>query len=271
MGACDICGRIPSESLACDTCKKSEYCSSNCRLLGTKDHKLCNPPGSLRPVDYLYIDIFGDTFPANPDVVREYGFAKCETQDDWTHLFGLYIGMLRILEIPRDELHDYCRRDEIGALIIKVHQRLELYARGVYYSWFLEHQHVVKKATAAPKNLGESSKNPKKNSKPGNKFANPDGKFVINYGYGYNGEELYYYLNVQDARLAWQDGLPKDVENVTNVIDSTGEGIVIQLHTSSSSMIKGHQVSVETLAVFFKRYGIKNAHIEKMKQRKLFK
>lgn len=72
---------------------------------------------------------------------------------------------------------------------------------------------------------------------------------------------------VQDPRLAWRSGLTDDVDEVPNDIDSiSGEGFVLQLHTCSTSTIKGHQL--ETLATFFKRYGVWNAHIEKMKHGK---
>lgn len=125
--------------------------------------------------------------------------------------------------------------------------------RGNYYPWFLQHQQLVKKGNKVKAgkfstNLQETSTKPNNKAKLSVKFSIQDGAHIINYGF--NGTLSYYYLN--------------------NDIDSSGKGMVLQLHRCSSSTVKGHQVSVETLAEFSKRYGIRNKHIDKMKQGKSF-
>lgn len=269
MEECEVCDRITSGEFTCDICKTSQYCSSYCQEVGThRMHKLCKPPGSRRSVDYLYLDVFADNLPTNEETIRDYGFANCKTKEEWIQLFGLYIGLLKALSVSEDVLHDYCMKDEIAVLIKQEFEELPMNSRGSYYPWFLQHQYIVKngkelEAETVPKNLGESSTKPTNDSQTSVNFSIRDGELIINYGY--KAQESYYYLNVQDLRLARQYGLPKDIEKVTIGIDSTGRGILTQLHTSSSSTVKGHQVSVETLAVFCKRYGIQDEHIETMK------
>lgn len=273
MVDCDVCEKKLGRFITCDYCKKSQYCSSDCRLLGTRDHKACTPPGSLRSIDYLYINVYENVFPTNEKTLKDYGFSNCKRPEDWTNLLGLYICVLQVIAVPRDVLHDYCMKDEIADIIKKKYDEFPLNLRGAHYPWFLQHQHIVKngnivKVGKYPTNLQETSTKSKNKPQPSTKFSIQDGAHIINYGY--NGKKSYYYLNLQDPRLAWRSGLAENVEKVTNDIDFSGEGIILQLHTCSSSTIRGHQVSVETLAEFFKRYGIRKAHIEKMKEGKSF-
>lgn len=275
MVECDVCERY-AKQFTCDHCQKPRYCSSDCKILGSRYHEPCAPPTNLRPVDYLLINVYDNEFPTNEETIRDYGFANCKHANEWINLLGLYIGLIKILKVPTDVLHDHCMKDKIGDLIQETFKDLPINARGEYYPWFLQHQNIVKTGKKVPAeqskaetaNMQETGKKSKMKTKPSAKFSIQDGGHIINYGY--NGELSYYYLNVQDPRLAWQSGLRGDVEKVTNDIDSSGEGILLQLHTCSSSSLRGHQVSVETLADFFKRYGIRNGHIEKMKQRKSF-
>lgn len=274
MFECDRCDRLISKKITCDHCQKPKYCSSDCKVLGTRYHETCPPQKSLRSVDYLLINAYDDEFPTNEQTIKDYGFANCKSMDERINLLGLYIGLLKILRVGTDVLHDHCMKNELAGIIKKTFETRPANVRGLYYPWFLQHQHIVKNGNKGPvkqtvTNVPETTKKSKVKAKPSAKFSVQDGAHIINYGY--SAEYSYYYLNVQDPRLAWQSGLSDHVEKVINDIDSSGEGILLQLHTcSSSSSIKGRQVSVETLAQFFKLYGIRNAQIEKMKQGKSF-
>lgn len=265
MTECDVCKEYAKE-ITCDHCRKPRYCSLDCKILGTRSHKTCPPPTDLRSVDHLYIDVYNDVLPTNEKTIKDYGFNNCKNAEEWCNLGGLYCGLLKFIRIPRDVLHDHCMKDEITDLIKKTYENMPVNSRGECYPWFLQHQNVVRNGNKMP----ETARKSKNKAKPSAKYSIQDGAHVINYGY--NGEKSYYYLNVEDPRLAWRAGLTQDVEKVTNDIDSTGKGIVLQLQTFSSSSLstREHQVSVETLAVFYKRYGVRNSHIEKMKQGKSF-
>lgn len=262
MVECDICDEEAKKEFTCDYCKKSKYCGSDCKILGTRSHKNCQTPGSLRSVDYLYINVYHNELPTNEQTIKDYGFLNCKREEDWQNLLGLYIGVLKVFEIPRDVLHEYCMKDEIAVVIKKKFDEHPINSRGGYYPWFLQNQYMVKNGRRSNETSAKLKIRPKSSAK----FAIQDGAHIINYGF--NADTECYYLNVQDPRLAWRSGLNDNVEKVTNEIDNSGEGIVLQLHTCSLTTIRGHQVSVETLAEFYKRYGIRNAHIEKMKQNK---
>lgn len=262
MISCNACGCFfTNNEKTCEFCEEARYCSANCKM----EHSAMFHPGNLRSVDYLYKSVFDDEFPTNEKTIKDFGFANCKSQQERSNLLGLYIGLLRLFEIPTNVLHEHCVRDKIGDLIKQEYEKLPSNSRGEYYPWFLQNQHIVlngkkgEEEAVAVETLQSA------------KFSIQDGKFVINYGY--NAANSYYYLNVQDPRLAWRSGLAANVEKVTNDVDSSGEGVIMQLHTYSSSSkakIKGNEVSAETLAVFLKSYGVSNSHIEIIKQGKSF-
>lgn len=274
MVDCDQCKDSVRNELTCDHCRKGRYCSLDCKTLGTRNHKTCVPQKNLRSVDYLLIDVWNNEFPTNKQTIEDYGFANCKNKDESINLLGLYVGLLKVNNVRTDVLHDYFKKNEIAELIKRTFEKLPISAGREYFDWFLQNQDIVKNRNISPTkqsvaSVEDTAKKSKKKALPSAKFSIQDGVHIINYGY--NAENSYYFLNIQDPRLAWQSGLTNDVERVTNDIDSSGEGIILQLHTcSSSSSIRGYQVSVETLAQFFKRYGIRNVHIEKMKQGKSF-
>lgn len=145
MVNCDCCEE--KEAIAkfiCNCNKKSQYCSSDCKILSARKHKECIPPGSFRPVDKLMIAVYEDCFPIDENTIKQYGFANCTSEIEFQLLFGLYVGLIKFIQLPIDVLHDYCMKDAIAEIIKEKFEAIPEPARGEYYSWFLQHQNIVK-------------------------------------------------------------------------------------------------------------------------------
>lgn len=150
MAMCECCEE--KEAVAKFTCncnKKSQYCSSDCKVISSRRHKNCLSFGSLRSVDFLIMNVYDDQLPLNGSTIKDYGFANCKCPFEWTELFGLYIGLIKILQLPIDVLHDYCMKNAIGDIIIEKFLAVPEPARGEYFSWFLQHQDIVKNGRAS--------------------------------------------------------------------------------------------------------------------------
>ncbi|KAG4066371.1 hypothetical protein HA402_000595 [Bradysia odoriphaga] len=145
MALCDCCEeKEANPKFTCNCHKKSQYCSSDCKIISARRHNGCISSESLRSVDYLIIAVYEDLLPTNEKTIKDYGFANCSSPDEWTCLFGLYVGLIKLNQLPIDVLHDYCMKDAIGDIIKQRFEAHPAESRGEYYRWFLQHQNIVK-------------------------------------------------------------------------------------------------------------------------------
>lgn len=128
----------------------------NTVVLITADYRYhifdCPPANGIKSADYLIRDVFDNEFVTNPTTIKDYGFWNCKNPNDMVNLLGLYIGLIKILKVQRDEFHDFCTKDKLGELIQKRFETHPVQLRGEYYPWFLKHIDIVKNGKT-PKKL----------------------------------------------------------------------------------------------------------------------
>lgn len=57
-------------------------------------HRFTCSDGALTSADYLERAVFLDKIPDDPQTIDDYGFSRCETWNQKSHLLGLYKGLL---------------------------------------------------------------------------------------------------------------------------------------------------------------------------------
>lgn len=142
MVKCVVCSK---EAITpCIYCNKPFYCTVKCKEIGENKHICAVHPEHRLPADYLTRAVLDDEYPVDEQTLKDYGFVNCKTDQEYQYLFSLYVGLIKLLEATRDELHDHCMRNKLAELITtKYNKRKGLYT-SFYYEWFLQNQDIVK-------------------------------------------------------------------------------------------------------------------------------
>lgn len=153
-GSCDHCyEEFPSLS-ACSNCHKARYCSSACQKAEWKLHRLfCLDRSKLTTADRLALAAYADEIPSDPEVRRDYGFARAQIPRSENWLIGLFQGLVKHGEIDPRTIHQQRLAGTLIDYIKKFYDRMPVGSQGDYYPWFLNNQHLL----APPSFLDTSS------------------------------------------------------------------------------------------------------------------
>ncbi|KAJ7080552.1 hypothetical protein C8R44DRAFT_70268 [Mycena epipterygia] len=162
MRECDGCENEikPASAVPCPGCTTKLYCSQWC-LEDSADYHVrrCgNPRRPLTTADTLTTAAFADMFPDDPQTNEDYFFTRLRSPHDKTHLFGLYIGILKIHGVKPSKLHEWRISGKMIENIKALYEDLPARNRGGYYTWFLKHLEVFEPrpsalVTVAPRHL----------------------------------------------------------------------------------------------------------------------
>jgi len=100
--------------------------------------------------DYLIRDCYRNQFPEG-DTARDFGFSNVESPLDRAYLFGLYQGLVKYIDVGREDLHDWQVNDILAEKICEVYEPLRRQSPqsiGGYYPWFLNNKHLVSSASS---------------------------------------------------------------------------------------------------------------------------
>ncbi|KAL7912931.1 hypothetical protein GGI35DRAFT_476750 [Trichoderma velutinum] len=81
-------------------------------------------------------------FPQDPEICEHFGFARCRSWREQSHLLGLYKGLL-ILNIGPIQLNTWREKDILVSKIIETFSKVPEQRRGSYFPWFLRNQHIL--------------------------------------------------------------------------------------------------------------------------------
>jgi len=128
----------------CSGCQKVYYCSTECQKYDWVCHIFdCKPRRPINTADYLALAVYQNLIPEHPQTCADYGFNRAFMSDEKSNLLGLYIGLIKVMEIPPKTIHNWRVRgvlvDEIKAAFYKLPER----TRGGYFPWFLQNEHIV--------------------------------------------------------------------------------------------------------------------------------
>jgi hypothetical protein len=90
-------------------------------------------------VHSLKDSVYLDRIPNSPSVCADYGFYNCKTQEELTNLFGVYVGLIKIIECDLMELHQECIKGKLADFIVQKYGS----RRSHYYNWFLNNKQIV--------------------------------------------------------------------------------------------------------------------------------
>ena len=90
----------------------------------------------------------GDECPTDPQVVVDFGYANLTARDDWSKLSGLYVGLLKILNVSTRDLHEW----QIHAYEYNLPEN----SREEYFPWFLRNQHVVSQSALSAESTAKA-------------------------------------------------------------------------------------------------------------------
>ncbi|KAK1245966.1 hypothetical protein MKX07_005035 [Trichoderma sp. CBMAI-0711] len=83
--------------------------------------------------------------PNDQETLEHFGFTRCRTARERSHLIGLYQGLVS-LNVGAVQLNDWREREVLVTKIIETFSRVPEQARGSYFPWFLRNQHVLDKS-----------------------------------------------------------------------------------------------------------------------------
>ncbi|KAL9632470.1 MAG: hypothetical protein Q9164_005300 [Protoblastenia rupestris] len=105
-------------------------------------------PSTKRPIDstdYLCLAVLEDELPDDPKTCDDFGFSCFWDSRDRTQLFGLYVGLLKYIEVPSRTIAKWLEEGTLNENIVRKYDAVPERSRGSYYPWFLEHRHIIEK------------------------------------------------------------------------------------------------------------------------------
>ncbi|KAF9444124.1 hypothetical protein P691DRAFT_778468 [Macrolepiota fuliginosa MF-IS2] len=145
---CKLCHDTDPAPKQCSACKKAWYCSKECQQHDWVQHIFdCNLPRAITTADYLALAVNQNLLPDHPQTIIDYGFANMIQPE---MLLGLYIGLLSpsYLGVKPYTLHKWRLKDTLVENIKREFESIPEAARGAYFPWFLQNEHVVSGARA---------------------------------------------------------------------------------------------------------------------------
>ncbi|KAJ8689537.1 hypothetical protein PTI98_012435 [Pleurotus ostreatus] len=137
----------------CGGCKKVWYCSPSCQKDSWVHHIFeCKPRQPINTAHYLALAVRNNLLPEDPQTCDDYGFTKAFTTEARSKLLGVYIGLIERMDIPPRKVHIW--RIE-GRLLREIKAAFETMlppgARGGYYPWLLDNQHLLDESVPDPR------------------------------------------------------------------------------------------------------------------------
>ncbi|KAK3322760.1 hypothetical protein B0H66DRAFT_474160 [Apodospora peruviana] len=140
------CGNFDCEKRTtrrCSRCHGRRYCSLWCEEDDIYSHKFECSRGAITTADLLERDCYADELPKDPQVREDFGFTRCRNKTEESHLFGVYQGILKILDVTAAEMHSWRMEGILTEKIIETFSARPEGSRGGYYPWFLRNKHVL--------------------------------------------------------------------------------------------------------------------------------
>ncbi|KAJ0423603.1 hypothetical protein BJY00DRAFT_277887 [Aspergillus carlsbadensis] len=143
-GICHVCDRKTDRR--CSRCQRDWFCNAHCEKEMTITHRFQCSSGALTTADYLESAVLRDEIPDDPQTLEDYGFSRCITWNQKSHLAGLYKGLLLPLKVDAKKLDRWLHEGSLVLNIIREFHRLPEGSRGSYFPWFLKNKHLLDSA-----------------------------------------------------------------------------------------------------------------------------
>ena len=157
-GSSGNCAECEAEtSRKCSKCTGPWLCGKRCEAryaTSSIRHRFtCSIGRPLNSADYLALACVEDQLPDDPQILEDYGFKNFIFPHDQSKLFGLYIGLLHLLDYDSDRLHQWRMEGRLVENIITTYEEIPIECRGGYYPWFRDNLHIFKGECAGPSDL----------------------------------------------------------------------------------------------------------------------
>ncbi|KAK0735080.1 hypothetical protein B0T26DRAFT_690770 [Lasiosphaeria miniovina] len=141
-GECEICETETTRR--CSFCNRGWFCTANCQEKMSTYHLAKCSARSLTTADILCRDAIADEMPSDPQTRDDFGFSRCRTWHEESHLLGMYRGMVALSDdVHAHEVHEWrvqgVLADKIDEFYLKIPER----RRGSYYPWFARNKHLL--------------------------------------------------------------------------------------------------------------------------------
>ncbi|CDO77219.1 hypothetical protein BN946_scf184747.g32 [Trametes cinnabarina] len=145
--AYNSCERGVLPEKRCSSCRKAWYCSPQCQkddwIFHVFDCKIGQP---ISTVYHLARACRRDLIPVDPQTRRDYGFVKAREAFGGmgeSKLLGVYIGLFGPLDVPPKEVRRWQEEGRLVEGIRGAFMKLPPGARGGYYPWIMQNQHIL--------------------------------------------------------------------------------------------------------------------------------
>ncbi|KAF2120771.1 hypothetical protein BDV96DRAFT_595184 [Lophiotrema nucula] len=126
----------------CPYCNKYWYCNATCAM-GSVFHRFECAGRALTTADYLERAVLEDELPDDPQTLDDYGFSRCKTWNQKSHLLGLYGGLLKGDKLSSEEVDEWRRSGTLVENIVSKYMAIPERYRGSYFPWFLQHKYLL--------------------------------------------------------------------------------------------------------------------------------
>lgn len=143
---CDVCGKLTKRR--CSIGQKDSFCSEWCQQKMSSSHRFKCSSGPLTTADYLARAVYSDEIPDDPQTVEDYGFSRCKSWNEKSHLLGLYIGLIKVLEVRPVDLDQWRRDGKLVENIVAEFNKRPKQSRGAYFPWFMKHTYLLNESAS---------------------------------------------------------------------------------------------------------------------------
>jgi MYND finger len=151
---CSAC--LEPASRRCSGCHRDWYCSKQCQESDWVRHIFdCNPGRDINTADYLALAVRDDLLPEHRQTLIDYGFERAFTADNRTHLFGLFVDLIRFLDVKPQKIHKWRLNGTLVREIHAAYEKVPVSSRGGCYPWFVKNQYVLDDSTPIPDHPSE--------------------------------------------------------------------------------------------------------------------
>ncbi|KAJ3550576.1 hypothetical protein NMY22_g380 [Coprinellus aureogranulatus] len=153
---CDCCGDAEGK-FTCSGCKKRRYCGEECQKRAWEVHIFeCDTRKPIKSYNHLARDVILDEIPSNPQTREDFGFNRADLSpesgmDGSQRLFGLYVGLIKILGVSAKTVDQWRRNGTLLEEIKKKYEPIPEDFRGLYYPWLLRNQFVLDRSMPIPR------------------------------------------------------------------------------------------------------------------------
>ncbi|KAK0666022.1 hypothetical protein QBC41DRAFT_157052 [Cercophora samala] len=140
-GECDTCE--VETARRCGRCHLDWFCSETCQEKMSVYHLRKCWARAITTADTLFEDCMGDVMPKDQQVRDDFGFSRCRTRTEESHLLGLYRGFILGVDIDSPSLHAWRVNGVLVEKIVDFFTRLPERSRGGYFQWFACNKYVL--------------------------------------------------------------------------------------------------------------------------------